>query len=139
MAIGFGVSLNGYHFEDWNFTYNLAAGITAADIGKAVTLSTTAPNTVRLSGDNDPIYGRLETVENRVQEGVLVGTVALKFCGTLPIATGHGITVGSMVQGAATAGTVKNRAAVAGSADIHDARCRVVEVIGTTHVVVVKE
>lgn len=95
----FPVSLNNFHFEDWNFTCTLAAGITSADVGKAVALDTTA-NTVKLAADDDVILGRLEQVEDRVQEGQLVGTVAFKFGGKLPIADGETINVGDTLIGA---------------------------------------
>lgn len=102
-ALGAGVSLNGIFMENWQITFNLKTGIVAADIGKAVTLDTTADNTVKLAGDADPILGRLETVENRVVEGLLVGTVSLKGALKFPKAAGDTVAVGDMVQGSASA------------------------------------
>ena len=102
----FGVTLRGFHFEDWQFTFLLAAGITSADVGKAVALDPAAANTVKLAGDNDVVFGRLMTVENRAQQGILVGGIAIKFSDTLPIADGATFLVGSKVLGGG-AGAVK--------------------------------
>jgi hypothetical protein len=126
----FGITLRGFHFEDWQFTFNLAAGITTNDVGKAVALDTSAPNTVKLAGDGDKIIGRLEVVENRTQDGSLVGNVALKFINALP--KSGVINIGDRVVGAGT-GAVK-----AAAADVDGGDNYVVEV-GSTYVVVVKE
>jgi hypothetical protein len=68
---------------DWsNRTVNLAAGIVAADVGKALAIDATAANTFKLAGDGDVIAGRLEVVENRINEGTLIGTAKL-FCAGL--------------------------------------------------------
>ena len=104
-AVALGVSPGEFHFEDHMFTFTLASGITVADIGKAVSVDTGAGMKVKLATDNEKIFGRLEAVEDRVQEGVLIGTVSLKFMGKLP-STGT-INVGDSVVGSATAGTVK--------------------------------
>jgi hypothetical protein len=121
-------TLRGYHMEDWSFTFNLAAGITGADVGKAVSVDASGPNKVKLSGDTDVIIGRLETVEDRTVEGQLVGAVELKFANTLPIKTGETVVVGGSVQGAG-AGEVKPLAA-------NYALNFVAEIIGTSAVVV---
>lgn len=78
------VSLRGFHFEDAHLTVRLAAGITAADIGKVVTFGAAA-NTFKLAGDGDPVMGRLETVEDRKVEGQLIGTVSFQFANTVPL------------------------------------------------------
>ena len=115
MTIGAGVTLLGYPQDMWQFTFTLANGIVAADIGKAVSFDGTNPNQVRLAAANDPIDGVLLSVENRVQEGILVGTVALK--GNYLLTTdGTTVNVGDQVQGGATAGTVKAMAATLESA-----------------------
>lgn len=103
-----GVSLAGFHFEDFSLTFKLTAGITAAHVGKAVSLSTAAANTVKLSGNGDVIIGRLATVEDRTVEGSLVGAVELKFANTLPIKSGSTVAVGDTVVGAG-AGEVTQR------------------------------
>lgn len=73
-----GISLVGIPHSEFRRTVHLAAGIVAADVGKPVTLDTTADNTFKLAGANDVVYGNLKVVENRVQEGILVGTVEFK-------------------------------------------------------------
>lgn len=71
------VSLRGLYHEDSAYTFLGAAGLTAADEGKAVTLDTSAANTVKLAGDADVILGRLEKVEVRSVEGVITCTVVI--------------------------------------------------------------
>lgn len=73
-----GISLVGIPHSEFRRTVYLAAGTVAADVGKPVTLDTTADNTFKLAGDGDVVYGNLKVVENRVQEGILVGTVEFK-------------------------------------------------------------
>lgn len=109
----FGVSLKGFKFEDDNLTFTLAAGITIADVGKAVEIDTTTPNTVKLATDDGVIFGRLEVVEDRANESQLVGTIARKFSDTLPVASGENIAIGDMVIGAG-AGEVKAKGVPAG-------------------------
>jgi hypothetical protein len=103
--IGAGVSLQGIEHDDFHYPFRLASGITSADVGKAVALDTTAANTVKLAGDGDTVLGKLVSVENRVTEGLLVGTVALK--GGFRFAKVGTINVGQTVVGSATAGSVK--------------------------------
>lgn len=71
------VSLRGLYVEAFQWTFLGAAGLTAADVGKAVTLDTTAANTVKLAGNGDKILGILEVVEVRTQDAVITCTVAL--------------------------------------------------------------
>lgn len=112
----------GYSFNDFMFTYSLSGAVTAADVGKAVALDTTAANTVKLAGDNDIIFGRLETYENRAVLGMVVGTVSRKFKDIVPY-TGTTPAIGQSVTGSATAGVVK----VATTQNITDNR--VVEIL----------
>lgn len=105
-VIGEGVSLRGTYFEDFHLVYNISGTVVAGDVGKAVTLDTTAANTAKLAGDGDVILGVLISYENRVQEGVKVGTVAEKFILTLPY-TGTIPAIGVQVVGGTTAGSVK--------------------------------
>lgn len=138
--IGFAPSLRGYDFEDFQFTFNLKAGIVATDVGKAVALDATAAATVKLAGDDDHIIGRLETFENRTQEGALLGTVALKFSDILPIKSGltgaEAVVVGSTVVGAGS-GEVKAR--VVSTVATPDYTINMVTaLISTTHAVVTK-
>jgi hypothetical protein len=121
----------GFSFEDFKFTYKISGTVTADDVGKAVALDTAAANTVKLAGDNDIIFGRLEAYEDRAVLGIKVGTISRKFKDKLPAASGHTIAVGQSVTGSATAGVVK----AATTQDIKDNR--VVET-GTDYVVVEK-
>lgn len=128
------VSLAGFHFEDFSLTFKLTAGIVAADVGKAVTISTAAPNTVKLAGADDYIHGRLATVEDRTIEGTLVGAVELKFANTLPIKSGETVAVGDTVVGAG-AGEVKTRKVSTVATPDYNANV-VVEVVGLVATVV---
>lgn len=96
----------GYSFNDFMFTYLVSGTVTAADVGKAVALDTTVANTVKLAGDNDIIFGRLEAYEDRTVLGIKVGTVSRKFKDLVPY-TGTAPTPGQSVTGSATAGVVK--------------------------------
>jgi len=143
-VIGAGVSLSGIFIEDFLFPFNLKSGITTSDVGKAVALDTSAANTVKLAGDGDRIIGRLETVENRLSEGILVGTVSLKGGLKFPVKSGETVAIGDTIQGAGS-GEVKT-IAVSTDTDgtgtptvkhtVHDGRNIVVEV-GTGYAVVI--
>jgi hypothetical protein len=104
MTIGAGVTLLGFPQDLWHFTFVIAAGATKADEGKPVTFDTSAANQMKLSADGDCLDGTLISLENRVQEGILVGTVALK--GTFLFNTNGTVNVGDQVQAGPT-GTVK--------------------------------
>lgn len=84
-----------------DLTFILNSAITAADVGKAVTQDTAAANRVKLAGAGDAILGRLETYEDRVVEGVKVGTVKIIAGMELPTAESYTATVGDKVIGAA--------------------------------------
>lgn len=101
---GGGISLVGIPHSEFRRTVYLAAGITSADVGKPVTLDTSANNTFKLAGADDVIYGNLKVVENRVQEGILVGTIEFK--GGFQWTKSGVIAVGDGVVGAG-AGAVK--------------------------------
>jgi hypothetical protein len=137
--IGFPVSLRGYFLEDFNFTFLLNSAIVAADVGKAVSLDGTTANTVKLAADNDRIIGRLETFEDREQEGIKVGAVSLKFLQRLPVKTGltgaEAVVVGSTVVGAGS-GEVKARVvSTVATPDLND---NFVAEIDGTYAIVVK-
>ena len=102
-----GISLVGIPHSEFRRTVYLAAGITKADEGKPVTLDTTANNTFKLAGADDVVMGNLKVVENRVQEGILVGTVEFK--GGFQWTKSGAIAVGNGVVGAG-AGAVKTGA-----------------------------
>lgn len=138
-GIGNAPSMRGYHFEPYQFAMTLATGITTADVGKAVSVDTSGDNKVKLAIDDSQIIGRLETVETRTQEGVLIGTVALHFADLLPVKTGltgaEAVVVGSTVMGAG-AGEVKARVVSAAAAP--DYSINRVTSISTGYAVVVK-
>lgn len=102
-----GISLVGIPHSEFRRTVYLTAGITKADEGKPVTIDTTANNTFKLAGADDVVMGNLKVVENRVQEGILVGTVEFK--GGFQWTKSGAITVGDGVVGAG-AGAVKTGA-----------------------------
>ena len=77
------VSLRGITHDDFQYTFLVKTGAgtdaVIADAGvKAVSLDTSAANTVKLAVDGDKILGRLEVYEDRTVEGIVTGTVALK-------------------------------------------------------------
>lgn len=88
MAIINSVRMAKFDFKDSQFTTFLAAGITAADQGKAMTYDNTGDNKLKLAADQDPICACLYTVENRVNEGTLVGTSEFRFATYFPIKAG---------------------------------------------------
>lgn len=121
-----------FPFDDFMFTYNLAAGITVADEGKAVMQDTAAANQVKLTVDDAVIDGRLFRFEDRSQQGGgLVGTVERKLRCKLTY-TGTAPTIGQTVSGSATPGVVK----VAVTQASH--KCRVIEVDATASTVTVE-
>ena len=125
------VTLRGFHWEVSSLTFNLATGIVAADIGKAVSVDATGPNKVKLAADGDIIVGRLASVESRSVEGTRIGAVELQFANVLPMTAtvGDRPAVGDTVIGSG-AGLVKKAAA-------NNARQNfVAEIIGTDAVVV---
>lgn len=103
--IGRGVSLRGLYNNDKSFTWNLTGTMTNADVGKVISQDVTQANAAKLAGDNEAILGVLGSYEDRVQEGIKVGTVhhdggfSVPYTGTLA--------VGDQVCGSATPGTVK--------------------------------
>lgn len=76
-----------FDYKDFQHTVNLN-GIVVADIGKAVTWDNSEDNAVKLAGDGDPICGVIYSVEDRVNEAQLVGTIEMKFAAYLPIKSG---------------------------------------------------
>lgn len=82
------VRLAKFDFKDYQLTVKLNAAITTADVGKPVTVDTSADNQVKLVAANEEIVGIIYTVEDRVNEGQKVGTVEFHFAAYLPIQTG---------------------------------------------------
>lgn len=106
--IGAGISLAGMYHEAWQYPFYISGSVTQDDVGKAVTLDTSAANTVKLAGDGDVILGRLEVYEDRVQEGIKVATVNLAGGMKLPVKTGETVNVGDSAIGAGS-GEVRAR------------------------------
>ncbi len=132
------VYLGGLIDEDAQYTFNVAAGITAADVGKAVTIDSTAANTVKLASDGDQILGRLEVVEVRSLEGVNVATVSLKggmvFTVTpdaLAIGPDEIPAVGDYLLGGNTAGAAKGYVQKASTGNTVVTRWLVTEVLNS--------
>lgn len=82
------VVASSFSFPDDTFTMNVSGAVTTADVGKAVSIDPTADNTVKLAGDGDEIYGRLETLETGGLDGMTVGAIANRFQAPLPVKTG---------------------------------------------------
>lgn len=108
-AIGQGVSLNGLYHEDFQYPFNLSGSVTSDDLGKPMSLDTSAANTAKVAGIGDAIIGRLETFEDRTIEGIKVGTIALRGGWRFPILDADPLAVGDTAVGAG-AGKVKKAA-----------------------------
>jgi len=121
----------GFPIDVTIFTYLLASGVAAADVGKAVSIDTTAANRVKLAADGEQIFGRLSTYEDRDSLSIKTGAVERLFKEKLPAASGHGIVVGDAVVGAGN-GLVRKAAA---GAETTGNRTIVIET-GATYVVV---
>jgi len=133
------VSLRGLYAEAFIWTFYGASGMTAADKGKAVTLDTTAANTVKLAGDGEAILGILESVEVRAQDGVITCAVALK--GSFKFELNPNATasapdelpvVGEYIEGGTASGGAKGYVQRLQSGT---SKWQVVEVVGTSYVV----
>ena len=133
MAGIYGLSNKGRYLEDFQEYFYLASGITAADVGKAVEIDTSGEQKVKLATDGGIIIGRLEVFEDRLQEGIKVGTVSLKGFNYLPIKAGltgiAAVAIGDTVVGAGS-GEVKG--ANDGTAVTNNARNNFVKYIDTT-------
>ncbi|AKU43538.1 hypothetical protein CPT_Seuss12 [Caulobacter phage Seuss] len=82
------VRLAKFDFKDYQLTVNMNSAITTSDVGKPVTIDTSADNQVKLVGAGEEIVGIIYTVEDRVNEGKKVGTVEFHFAAYLPIQAG---------------------------------------------------
>lgn len=103
--IGNGVSLHGIYHEDYAYTWNISGVVDkSADIGKAMSQDKTADDTAKLAADGDTLIGALGSYEDRVQEGIKVGTVYHK--GNFQFPYTGALAVGDSVIGAG-AGQVK--------------------------------
>lgn len=100
------VVLDAFTQHDFVFTMFASGTVTTDDIGKVVSLDTTADGTVKLAAADEEIYGRIYQVEDRSQEGVTTVSVETRFRKRVKIASGEVIARGDTVIGAA-AGEVK--------------------------------
>ena len=105
-VIGFGVTLQGFEADDFSYTWNLNSAVLVADLGKPMTLDTSADNTIKVAGDGDTIIGGLLTFEDRLNEGIKVGTLKRKGTFVWDYTTAPARGVG--VVGAAVSGKVKS-------------------------------
>jgi hypothetical protein len=110
----------GFPLDSFIFTYKLSGAfatdeLIAATAGKVVSLDATAPTTVKLAGDGDAIFGRIDVAERRTVLGYSVASVQRKFKQKVPTAAGYAApAVGDRVIGGG-AGTVKKATANAGA------------------------
>lgn len=77
----------GFPLDDEAFTYAINdAGASAATLGMAVELDTSAPGTVKLATDGAFVFGRLISYEDRTaQNGGKTGTVQREFKELFPV------------------------------------------------------
>jgi hypothetical protein len=124
-----GIRHKGIHVESSAFPWYIAAGVTLADVGKAMSIDTSANCTAKLSADGEPVIGKLASFEDRVQEGIRVGTV--DHTGGFEYAYTGILAVGDSVVGSATAGSVKAATGANGtlvtSVDAGAGTCQVVK------------
>ena len=129
-VIGEGISHRGLVSEDFHFPFYVTGTVTAADIGKAVTLDAANTRAVKLAGDGDRVIGALVSYEDRVVEGTKVGTIALKGGFRFQKAAGtDAIVVGDTVVGSATAGEVGPRRNTGDSANEPDLSANIVTAV----------
>lgn len=112
-TIGGGVTLRGINDPKYNHVWNISGVINKlTDIGKAVSQDTTADSTAKLCAAGERILGALFSYEDRVTEGIKIGTISRKgyflftYTGADP-SRGHG------VVGGATPGFVAGTTALA--------------------------
>ena len=114
--IGEGISHRGFIQETFIYPFYLTGSPVAADVGKAVSQDITAARSAKLAADGDVIIGELASVENRISEGVYVGSVAMKTGTRFTVKTGApAVTLGQSICGA---GAGEVRAALVGDASL---------------------
>jgi hypothetical protein len=133
------VVLEGFPFGIFTFTYEMSGvaqtdDAAAATLGKAVSLDTGAPGTVKLAADGEEIFGRVYTCENRAVLGTVTAAIARKFKERLPAAPAHGIVVGDRVVGDG-AGLVR-KAAAGTPAEVTASQGNIVIATGDEYVIV---
>ena len=113
--IGAGITLQGLVPQVFAWAWNVTGAVTQANVGELVAQDTAAANSVKRLGDGDAPIGVLATFEDRVIEGIKVGTVnhkggfQVKFTGALAI--GDSV-VGSIAPGVVKKAAAANRAVV---------------------------
>ena len=101
----FKVTTTGIPFRESRFTF-VGQGITEADVGKAATIVLAGDaNVVKLAAANEPILGRIETVEIEMNGSIIVN-VLMSGGFRLACAKGAVFKVGDTVKPGATAGLV---------------------------------
>lgn len=108
-----GIRHKGIHVETSAFPWYIAAGVVIGDVGKAMSVDPATNCTAKLTGDGDRVIGQLASFEDRVQEGIRVGTVEHQ--GGFEFAYTGSLVVGDSIVGSATAGAVKAAAAANGT------------------------
>lgn len=103
--IGQGVSLVGLVPQNFAWTCNVSGVVTAANVGELVTQDITADDAVKLLADGDIPIGLLGSYENRIIEGIKIGTVNFK--GGFQVKYTGALVKGNSVVGSAVAGSVK--------------------------------
>ena len=101
----FKVTTTGIPFRESRFTF-VGQGIKEADVGKAATIVLAGDaNVVKLAAANEPILGRIETVEIEMNGNIIVN-VLMSGGFRLACAKGAVFKVGDTVKPGATAGLV---------------------------------
>lgn len=109
-AIGSGgIRHAGIHVEDANFPFNINSSVVLADVGKAMSLDTATDCTAKLAVVDERVIGKLQSFEDRVQEGAKVGTLNMQ--GGMSFEYTGALVIGDTIVGSATAGSVKKSAA----------------------------
>ena len=99
------VTTTGIPFRESRFTF-VGQGITEADVGKAATVVLAGDaNLVKLAEADEPILGRIETVEIEMNGSIIVN-VLMSGGFRLACAEGEVFKVGDTVKPGATAGLV---------------------------------
>lgn len=110
----FDIKLARLAFEAFQLTMNVASG---AEVGQAVTIDPAVNNGVKPVADGDPIFGLLDTYEDRSDsEGIITGAVSAKAIFKFEY-TGAAPTPGHGAVGGATAGLVKGTGAAAAAGE----------------------
>ena len=115
-------SVAGIENDDDFYPFNITGTVALpGDIGKAVSIDITAPNSVKLCASGDIIVGQLKTFEIRAMEGIQTCAVMTEGGLVFPYDTTGGSVVpaiGDSVQGGVIPGTVMKLAAAQGRSNV---------------------